>query len=173
MGLQPGTDYTLFLLANGRVVPRRPIGQMLPRTFVPFGWTRKPAMYNGLPTTDFPVILSTVEEATHPAPTNTSPPPYILSLLDNQAPALPLPIPQTPQNLDPEKQFNTPSPTPTPPCASTQAPSSPSPTILHAPTTPPAAHTPAPPTPSPEPPAPSIQPTAHNNPAPTPIPMPP
>ena len=31
MGLQPGTTYTQFLLANGRVVPRRPIGPVLPR----------------------------------------------------------------------------------------------------------------------------------------------
>ena len=54
MGLQPGTDYTQFLLANGRVVPRRPIGPIFPRNFVPFGWKPKPAIYNGQAKIDLP-----------------------------------------------------------------------------------------------------------------------
>ena len=52
MGLQPGTDYTQFMLANSRVVPRRPIGPIFPRNFVPFGWKPKPTIYNGKATSD-------------------------------------------------------------------------------------------------------------------------
>ena len=42
MGPIPGTDQTRWLLANGKVVPRRQIGPLLPRSFVPFGWKAKP-----------------------------------------------------------------------------------------------------------------------------------
>lgn len=42
MGLQPGTDNTLFLLANNKVLPRTQIGPLLPPDFIPFGWQAKP-----------------------------------------------------------------------------------------------------------------------------------
>lgn len=41
MGLQPGTDRTQWLLANGKVVPRIPIGPVLPTHHVPFNWKPK------------------------------------------------------------------------------------------------------------------------------------
>jgi hypothetical protein len=41
MGLDPGTDKNKFLLANGSVVIRRPIGPIMPRSFIPFGWIPK------------------------------------------------------------------------------------------------------------------------------------
>jgi len=44
MGLQAGTDRTQWLLSNGVVVPRTPIGQLLPPTFVPFNWKPKPVI---------------------------------------------------------------------------------------------------------------------------------
>jgi len=40
MGLDPTSKHTLFLLANGLILPRR-IRFALPDTFVPFNWTRK------------------------------------------------------------------------------------------------------------------------------------
>lgn len=46
MGPIPGTDHTRFLLANGKVVPRRQVGKLFPRTFIPFGWTPKPCISN-------------------------------------------------------------------------------------------------------------------------------
>ena len=46
MGPIPGTDHTRFLLANGKVVPRRQVGKLFPRTFIPFGWTSKPCTSN-------------------------------------------------------------------------------------------------------------------------------
>ena len=49
MGLKPRTNFTQWLLGNGRVVPRRPIGPLLPRWFIPFGWKPKPIIYNPLP----------------------------------------------------------------------------------------------------------------------------
>ena len=42
MGLQPGTDRTYWLLANGIVVPRIPIGPLLPPHHVPFNWKIRP-----------------------------------------------------------------------------------------------------------------------------------
>ena len=42
MGLQPGTDRTYWLLANGVVVPRVPIGPLLPVHHVPFNWKLRP-----------------------------------------------------------------------------------------------------------------------------------
>ena len=44
MGLQPGTDHTLWLLANGLVVPRIPTGPLLPPHFIPFNWKPKPVI---------------------------------------------------------------------------------------------------------------------------------
>ena len=44
MGLQPGTDRTQWLLANGLVVPRIPIGPLLPPHFIPFNWKAKPVI---------------------------------------------------------------------------------------------------------------------------------
>ena len=52
MGLLPGTDKTRWLVESGRVVPRLAIGEWFPRTFIPFGWKPKPAIYNGSPTTN-------------------------------------------------------------------------------------------------------------------------
>ena len=49
MGLQPGTDRTQWLLANGIVVPRIPIGQLLPQHYVPFNWKLKPITALQLP----------------------------------------------------------------------------------------------------------------------------
>ena len=37
MGLKPRTNFTQWLLGNGSVVPRRPVGPLLPRWFIPFG----------------------------------------------------------------------------------------------------------------------------------------
>ena len=44
MGLQPCTDHTQWLLANGLVVPRIPIGPLLPPHFIPFNWKPKPVI---------------------------------------------------------------------------------------------------------------------------------
>ena len=41
MGLIPGTDKTQWLLSNSLVVPRIPIGLLLPETFIPFNWKAK------------------------------------------------------------------------------------------------------------------------------------
>jgi hypothetical protein len=41
MGLIPGTDKTQWLLSNGLVVPRIPIGPLLPHNFIPFSWKAK------------------------------------------------------------------------------------------------------------------------------------
>jgi hypothetical protein len=41
MGLIPGTDKTHWLLSNGLVVPRIPIGPLLPHNFIPFNWKPK------------------------------------------------------------------------------------------------------------------------------------
>jgi len=41
MGLIPGTDKTQWLLSNGLVVPRIPIGPLLPHNFIPFNWKAK------------------------------------------------------------------------------------------------------------------------------------
>ena len=41
MGLVPGTDKTHWLLSNGIVVPRIPIGPLLPENFIPFNWKAK------------------------------------------------------------------------------------------------------------------------------------
>ena len=41
MGLIPGTDKTQWLLSNGLVVPRIPIGPLLPHNFTPFNWKAK------------------------------------------------------------------------------------------------------------------------------------
>ena len=49
MGLKSRINFTQWLLGNGRVVPRRPIGPLLPRWFAPFGWKPKPIVYNPLP----------------------------------------------------------------------------------------------------------------------------
>ena len=58
MGLHPGTDFTMWLLANGRLVLRDAIGAIFPRTYVPFGWKPKPAIYNGKATTDMPTSFA-------------------------------------------------------------------------------------------------------------------
>jgi hypothetical protein len=81
MGLQPGTDFTQFLLANGRVVPRRPIGPLFPRNFIPFGWKAKPAIYNGKATPDPTPLSDTVIQTLAPTPEPEDSDPYpILSL---------------------------------------------------------------------------------------------
>ena len=54
MGLKPRTVHTHFLVQNGRVVPRRPIGPLLPKHFVPFGYIPKPTIYSGHPTQQLP-----------------------------------------------------------------------------------------------------------------------
>ena len=41
MGLISGTDKTQWLLSNGIVVPRIPIGPLLPHNFIPFNWKAK------------------------------------------------------------------------------------------------------------------------------------
>ena len=43
MGLSPGSNDNLFLLANGIIVPRKPIGPLLHPTYIPFGWKPKPS----------------------------------------------------------------------------------------------------------------------------------
>jgi len=46
MSLQPGTDHTLWFLANGLVLPRIPTGPLLvlPPHFIPFNWKPKPVI---------------------------------------------------------------------------------------------------------------------------------
>jgi len=64
MGLSPGSNDTLFLLANGIIVPRKPIGPLLLPTYVPFGWKPKP-----LPTSLRLQHFSTILDPTTPTPT--------------------------------------------------------------------------------------------------------
>ena len=67
MGLYPGTDHTKFLLANGSVLLRRPIGDLMPNSFIPFGWKPKPTIYST------PVCLTPQPEPPT-APTNQTNP---------------------------------------------------------------------------------------------------
>ena len=60
MGPIPGTDQTRWLLANGKVVPRKHIGSLLPREYVPFGWTPKPRVAY------IPVLPPPVQELARP-----------------------------------------------------------------------------------------------------------
>lgn len=55
MGYDPVTGRTLFVLANGSIVPRRPTAQ-LPATFVPFNWTPKTFIINTTLPTPSPLL---------------------------------------------------------------------------------------------------------------------
>lgn len=68
MGLQAGTDRTQWLLANGVVVPRLPIGPLLPPHFTPFNWKSKPVIPLQLP---FSQVNQPVETRLRPHTTNT------------------------------------------------------------------------------------------------------
>ena len=57
MGLIPGTDQSRWLLANGMVVPRIPIGPLLPDHFVPFNWKRKSVIPLSPPSTQHITII--------------------------------------------------------------------------------------------------------------------
>ena len=105
MGLQPGTDYTQFLLANSRVVPRRPIGPIFPRNFVPFGWKPKPTIYNGKAVSD-------------PSSPPESPPihvPVQEPLDSDPYPIFTLPTPELHMPVSTEPTTSTPTPVSTPP----------------------------------------------------------
>ena len=59
MGLIPGSDKTQWLLSNGIVVPRIPIGPLLPPNFIPFNWRVKSPQNSIVPTfQQIPQILS-------------------------------------------------------------------------------------------------------------------
>ena len=62
MGLQAGTDRTQWLLTNGIVVPRLPIGPLLPTHFIPFNWKPKPTVPHL--TTRHIILSSTVPTTT-------------------------------------------------------------------------------------------------------------
>ena len=165
MGLQPGTDKTLWLLANGRVVPRRAIGELFPRTYTPFGWKTKPAIYNGSPTTDF-LAPSTEEPVTEmPPPQDDNPLIYNLQPILNHPqqqitdnPILPLipalPLHMTQQTHIPIPQLSHAHNTPPTDAPDTQPTPSPNPepqthTPVHEPVSVQVEHPPTPPTPAP------------------------
>ena len=59
MGLIPGSDKTQWLLSNGIVVPRIPIGPLLPPNFIPFNWKVKTPQTSIVPTfQQIPLLLS-------------------------------------------------------------------------------------------------------------------
>jgi hypothetical protein len=59
MGLIPGSDKTQWLLSNGIVVPRIPIGPLLPPNFIPFNWKVKTPQTPIVPTfQQIPLLLS-------------------------------------------------------------------------------------------------------------------
>lgn len=152
MGLSPGSNDTLFLLANGMIVPRKPIGPLFLPTYVPFGWKPKP-----LPTSLSLQLLSTT-----PDPTPTSTPPNSSVQLPNlpqdaalsvqlplniaapayfPPPATPhIPLPAVPQPLTPIPIVSAQLPAALPPIAPPTAP--PLPPLL-----PPAPSSPPPPAP--------------------------
>ena len=62
MGLIPGTDQSRWLLANGMVVPRIPIGPLLPDHFVPFNWKRKAVIPLPPPSTQHITIVDSPQD---------------------------------------------------------------------------------------------------------------
>jgi hypothetical protein len=78
MGLQAGTDRTQWLLANGIVVPRIPIGPLLPPHFTPFNWKAKPVIplqlpfrqINDISAAESTTSTDTTPTALPPGPTN-------------------------------------------------------------------------------------------------------
>ena len=70
MGHDHITGRTLFLLANGAIVPRQPTSQ-LPSSFVPFNWTPKTFVINT-------PLHSPSSDPTHPPP--SLPPNFVVQL---------------------------------------------------------------------------------------------
>ena len=115
MGLQPGTDRTYWLLANGVVVPRIPIGPLLPPHHVPFNWTIRPVNSIQPPPAFSPLLTVPTTELSAAQPTQS---PSRHSVLNTpiQHPNLIV----TPPNDDYFPPL--PSSTPTPPLLSTLPP---------------------------------------------------
>ena len=67
MGPDPLTGRTLFLLANGAIVPRRPTAPF-PCHFVPFNWSPKPFVPNVPLPPSTPTTPPTAETSTQPSP---------------------------------------------------------------------------------------------------------
>jgi hypothetical protein len=89
MGLISGTDKTQWLLSNSLVVPRIPIGPLLPETFIPFNWKAKtdhptiqpsiPQILSIIPTSLKPEFSSLIQPYSDPIPDDLIPPEYLQS----------------------------------------------------------------------------------------------
>ncbi len=180
MGLQPGTDNTLFLLANNKVVPRKQIGPLLPPDVIPFNWAKKPhhLLFPRKP----PIIAFT--DAPPPSDVSNSSiqlphllPSDALNLLTTSTSDQPLPsLPPFPLPTIVHAPTPIPTASPDPVSPPTLAPT-PAPTLPQPPTPTPApisvrAPDPCPPAPPPAP-APTPAPSPAPAPSPTPIRTPP
>lgn len=122
MGLQPSTDRTQWLLANGLVVPRQAIGPLLPPHFTPFNWKPKPiiAMHPPPPPPpglDSPAVTdpTTKNPSNNPIQYPTLSPSDAMQQLQRTTPPTPPHSPPFPTFLPPQQ---TPSVT-TPPALTT------------------------------------------------------
>lgn len=175
MGPDRFTGRTLFLLANGAIVPRR-ASQPLPLSFTPFDWTPKPFVLTTSipePTTRSPHDSLSIHPLNHVIQLPDTNPTEALSTITSHIPS-PIDMDllsslRSPPYLRPSPQPIPPSATPTPPTPTTPPTDPPHPLP---PTTQPSLPRPQPPPPSlsslptpPSPPPPSS--------LPTPAPLPP
>ena len=105
MGLIPGTDKTQWLLSNGIVVPRIPIGPLLPHNFIPFNWKAK---------LDHPTIQLPSLDLKIPLKSEQDPPNVQIQSKSDRIHDPLLPVPDLPHNPLTLSSTGPPLPSPTP-----------------------------------------------------------